>query len=215
MQDEFRCPAVVRTSILFLAIVFLASGSLRAGMITFDNLPDGTKITDQYKHLGVIFRSNLGGATIFGDPSEATSPPNVLIGDDVFSDIFIDFVDAATGAPKAVNNVALDAISVGHNILTISSRDIFGVQLEQFVVQNLSGSQNGFGKVNPIAFSLNGIASIQFDIDTSVVGNLDGMGIDNLSFTAVPEPSSFVLIGAGIGLLYMRRMRNRTTRSRR
>ncbi len=71
--------------------------------------------------------------------------------------------------------------------------------------QNLSGPVNGFGNVDSISFTVNGISSIHFTFDTTPVGDGDGVGLDNLQFspTAVPEPSS-ILLFAGIAGMFVR-----------
>jgi len=183
-----------------------------AVVIDFDTLPNGTAllsgtaITTQYQPLGAVFASNGGAsAHVLNDPPEAVSQPNVLVGNDVFSDLFLRFVDPTTGSPSTANNVSVYAISVGHAQWTVTAKDALGQTLQNFVLQNLSGPVNGLGNQDLLTFTATGIATIDFVF--TIVDGSDGIGIDNLSFTvqqasAVPEPGTVVLLGTGLaGLL--------------
>ena len=52
-----------------------------------------------------------------------------------------------------------------------------------------------------------GFYGIRFDFDPSLLGEGEGFGIDAVSATTVPEPSSFALLALGLGGLLMRRSR--------
>jgi len=199
---------------MMLGVALLTSvmSPAEAVVIDFDTLPNGTvlssgtAITTQYQPLGAVFASNGGtSAHILSDPPEAVSQPNILVGNDNFSDIFLHFVDPATGVPSTANNFSVYAISVGHSEWTVTAKDALGQTLQTFILQHLNGPANGLGNQDLLRFTATDIATIDFVF--TIVDGSDGIGIDNLSFTvqqasAVPEPGTVVLLGTGLaGLL--------------
>src|SRR5437660_299956 len=173
---------------LGVALLTLVMSPAEAVVIDFDTLPNGTAlssgtaITTQYQPLGAIFASNGGtSAHVLSDPPEAVSQPNVLVGNDVFSDLFLRFVDPTTGSPSTATNVSVYAISVGHAQWTVTAKDALGQTLQTFVLQRLSGPVNGLGNQDLLTFTSTDIATIDFVFTIS--NPEDGIGIDNLSFT--------------------------------
>lgn len=85
-------------NILVASGLILGITSANAAVVDFGIYVDGTPITNQYQSLGVLFSSNGGvPSRILLDSFEATTPPNILTGANVFSNIFVSFVDPASG----------------------------------------------------------------------------------------------------------------------
>ncbi len=198
--------------ILIPLLFIITTGPAIATIIDFDTLPDGTAlghnvpITDQFQTLGVLFSGENGPAHTFKDLGEATTKPNILVGDDNFGDLSVSFVNTSSGLASTANNVSVNAISVGWAEWTVTSKDLAGDILEQFVLQNPTGPVNGLANVDPISFTIDGIASIDFIFTVDHAG--DGIGIDDLTFNlaSVPEPSIIALFAAGFfGIGFVRR----------
>lgn len=154
---------------------------------------DGTPISTEYASLGAVFASNDNApAQIFhrlNTPQEATSAPNILTGSDKYSDIFVRFVDPATGLPVSADAASVWVISAGWNQLTVKSRNTFGQPLQTFTVQHIEAGdpENGFTNQDELVFSEPGIATIEFVFTVDV--HVDGIGIDDLSFDiSCPRP---------------------------
>jgi hypothetical protein len=189
---------------VWLTCALLAASAAPAGavVINFDTLPSGTEVTTQYQPQGAVFSSNSNGAArIFADVAEATSQPNILIGRNVLSNIFLRFVDPITGSPATASNVSVYAISVGASEWTVTAKNAGGQPIQTFVLQHPDGPVNGLGNQDLLTFAASNIASIDF-VFTNMNSN-DGIGIDDLSFTLqpVPEPSVAVLMSLGLALM--------------
>lgn len=117
------------------------------------------------------------------DPGEATSSPNILVGDPTpFSGlfkgpIFMDIVDAV-GDPATTNAVCFFLISVGHNEVTVLAKDGVPNVVDSEVVQNLGGPENGLANQDFIFLSGAGIERV--DMVTTITTFVDGWGIDDV-----------------------------------
>jgi hypothetical protein len=177
-------PAVVPAALL-LAV------SAHATTINFDSFASGTPITTQYQAQGVVFAGSSGPAHIYLDPAEATSSPNILVGDDNFGNLFITFVDTGTGLPTPVSAACgawLTVISAGHAVVHVRSRDGGGNVVQDFEVTHPEGPENGFQNHDPLAFTIFPIQSIEMIFTLSNPN--DGMGIDDLSFESCVLPAT-------------------------
>lgn len=179
----------------------LAGSRAEAVVIDFDAYIHGTPISNQYQGSGVLFSTNGGGpCSVFGDPPEATSQPNILIGADVYSDIFLLFVDPATGAPSPVAGdcVTLNVISAGHAVVHVRSRNAANAILEDFTVTNPGGPVNGLGNVDHIEFTTGPIATVEMVFTLINLG--DGIGIDDVTIgsgcVTATRPSSWGAVKA-------------------
>lgn len=165
---------------------------VRATTLDFEDQAGGNSITNQYQSAGVLFSApgNLP-ATIYLDPPEATSGVNILVGTDNFSDLFLNFVDPATGLPSPdflACPASLNVVSVGIAVITVQSRDSGGSILQSFVLTHPDGPPNGYQNVDPLLFDVGQVASIEM-LFTVPAPEIDGVGIDDLAFSFECAPS--------------------------
>ncbi len=172
------------TAAAAFAVAFGFAGTAIAGsVIDFDGLGDGVVVTDQFKADGAEFSSSPGPAKTLDDAPEATSSPNILVGDPTpfgglfKGPIFMDIVDAV-GDPATTNAVCFFLISVGHNEVTVLAKDVVPSVVDSEVVRNLGGPQNGFANQDFVFLSGAGIARV--DMVTTITTFVDGWGIDDV-----------------------------------
>jgi len=179
-----------------MVLIFSASAAM-ATVITFDDQPAGTIITNQYA--GVTFSSTSGGGIDFHNGEAGNT--NFLIGNpNSFQPITLDFT-------VPVEKVSLDLISVGWATVTATAfaSDLSSVLDTISVTHFPSGPENGLDNVDPITLNGPGIARLRIAITT--FDPADGFGIDNVSF-GVAEPATMAILGLGLaGLGYIRRRR--------
>jgi hypothetical protein len=178
----------------------LIAGSVSAGfpaqvasaafpVIDFDGLASGTSVTNQYESQGAHFSSTDGSALIFEDVAEATSPDNILIGnngngvllENVQQPIWINIVDAA-GNQAYTDEVNFQLISVGGATVTVTAENQFGDVIDTQIVGPQDPPCNGLGNQDPITIDGVGlIAAVNVEITTPAnCGQTDGIGIDDL-----------------------------------
>jgi len=191
MRSHTLRPLLVAALLSLLA----RPAQVHATTLDFDAFADGTAITNQFQSLGVVFSSDAGQpAHVFSDPAEATSSPNILVGADNFANLFITFVDPVTGLPNPASGacaVTMNVISVGVATITVTSRSLAGTPLQSFVLTHPGGPPNGLGNVDPLQFTVAGIASIDLVFTTPGPPGVDGVGIDDLSFgLGCPTPTA-------------------------
>lgn len=154
--------------------------------ITFSEivLPELTSVGSSYAGLGVTFNSDVLYA-IPGDHGDAGpnfSPPDVVN----FSGNGHWLITFNT----LVNEAAFAYASDPTTTTFIALRN--GAIVEQF------NADTGFGlNITNNIFGFQNILFDQIAIDARVDVDL-GNGIDNLQFSAVPEPSTFILLGIGV-----------------
>jgi hypothetical protein len=163
-------------------------------LINFDVFPNGspvpdhTLITTQYVSLGVTFSSDSpsGAPMAIADSGEASSPPNILVGDWVepcncgLYKIFMTFI------PPLPNSVGMTLISVGDGtaVVTALGSDT-NLVLDAVSVTHGPSAGVGYGNHDPIVLRGAGIAMVQFEIQQT--GSIiDGIGIDDLIFPFQP-----------------------------
>jgi hypothetical protein len=143
--------------------------------ITFDEVPVGTLVTDQYSGDGVVFTSTVQAAT---DTANPTSP--VLSGYPTFGgDIDGYFVNPTTGASEIVSSFTLD---VGY-IDNPDSVEVDAFDSDGNLVQ--SAFPNDYG-INTLTVTYKGMASFSVH---EIADEPAGFAIDNLSIDPVGDPT--------------------------
>jgi hypothetical protein len=144
--------------------------------ITFNDVPLGTDVTNQYESNGVVFTSAVHTET---DGANPTSP--VLSGDPTFEgEINGSFVNPATGAPQTVTSFTLD---VGY----IDNRDSVVVEAwdaDGNRVQSVIAEEYG---INTLTLTYRGMAGFSVH---EVAEEPAGFAIDNLSIDATGDPQA-------------------------
>jgi hypothetical protein len=193
--------------IICVAVIGIA-GAARAApttLITFDEFPVGTIITNQYVGLGVVFLpGDVTGRQpqIDGDVSMPSSPILRPTGEPDFyqyrGDFSMQFITPAvevqfdSGYWDGVGTGVINAYDSTMNPLASLTNTVAGVE-----VISISGA----GPISYVYFSS--------------IGDDAGAGIDNLGFSIsdfnpipIPAPGAIVLGGIGLGLIgWLRRRR--------
>jgi hypothetical protein len=193
---------MIRMALISAVILAVAAPATAATtFIDFDGGTDGAAIGSFYSGLGVnfsnaIFTRNLGLAGTSGGLAIAGPGQNYQLGPG----------NAITGTfSSAMSSVTIRGIDIGQA----------GMRLSVFDAANtLLGSSTAFGPGFGVGFffdvtaSFAGIRSFNISQDNPCCG--DGAFFENLSFTNVPEPSSWAMMIAGFGLTgaVMRRRRD-------
>ncbi len=197
-----------RFSLLFLASTLgLATAANAQTVINFDNLSDGTAVTNQYA--GVTFSSSAGNTNYITTQSNYNgSKPNFICtgqtgqGINCTAPTFVSFLNAVSGVSlKAlgindVGNVKVAQVNIYNGVNFLGSQDIFG---------------NGEG-VNPLVVNLASWGTMtRFELTN--ITDAAGIGWDDVTYTAgpvttAPEPASVALVLTGlVGIVAARRRR--------
>ena len=185
----------------FLAIFFIAfSSSARATFIGFDNLPNGTVVTNQYA--GVVFSSSVGAENRAYTYPTAHSLSNILCSFPLAGEggcvdpTIIDFLIPVSGLSLWAiepNNPGLAAhVKVIHN---------FGVNTSNLSFNGLNGPGNKF--IDLTAFLA--VTRVELTIDSNEL-SFAGVGWDSIQYEAVPEPGLLSSLVAAF-LIFSRRKR--------
>ena len=171
-------------------------------VINFDNLANGTVVTNQYA--GVVFSSTLGFVNYITAQSEYNgSKPNFICSGPVGGSInctaptIITFAAAVSGLSilgMGINNVGKVAEAQLYNGVTFLG------------TQNIIGNSES---LNPVLVNLSAWGSVT-RLELTNITDGGGIGWDNLTYSAntVPEPSTVVLTLAGLaGIVIARRKR--------
>ncbi|MEO8372822.1 MAG: PEP-CTERM sorting domain-containing protein [Candidatus Solibacter sp.] len=192
-----------------------------AAVITFDTVADGTVVNSMYS--GVTFTNPIGGDIYARDQgSFAPSPPNVVsvvppFGSGLPTQSVFAFFDALEGAVQAAFSTPQSVVSI--NASPVSPLEFLGNLVNRPFLEAYASNNTFLGRVlyaGPLpttaAFTVgpteiltftsasNNIAYVRFSSQTSQ-SSIRTFGLfDNLTFTAtaVPEPSSILLIATGI-----------------
>jgi PEP-CTERM motif len=187
--------------------------SAHANLINFDNLANGTVVTNQYAAQDITF-SSVGGEQLLvtAQSSYQSTPPNFICtgtgGIDCTGTVIFSFT-------TPVDNLKFDAVGNQNTIGTsFAQADIYQNGILTQSNLNLLVSQGNF---LPDAQDLSAYANIT---EVLIHSNTDpaGTGYDTISFTtsvtsSVPEPATWamMLLGfAGMGFVGFRRAKTRS-----
>jgi len=187
-------------TICLLATFILAFSSTANAVITFDEFPVGTVISNQYAPQGVLFLAgDITGALpiIDVDPAMSTQPILRSQGEAIGlvnyyrGDFWMEFTIPATdveflsGWWNNAGEGVIDVYDPGMNILASLSNTIAGIELISIA---------GLGPIGKIYFNS--------------ISDSTGADIDNLDFTPIPAPGAILLGSIGVGLVgWLRRQR--------
>ncbi len=187
---------LIMISAILIGVAGLASAA--PTLITFDEFPIGTMISNQYAPLGVLFlpgtvtprlpQINWNGAMPTQPILRPTGEPDFYVFQGDFYMSFcvpVIYVQFDSGYWDNVGSGVIDVYNPGGILIASLTNAGTGVQ---------AISISGLGQIGMVYF--NSIA--------------DGAGadIDNLSFTPIPAPGAIVLGGIGVGLIgWLRRRR--------
>ncbi len=199
----------------------LAAAQASAITITFNELSAGTTLANQYAGLGAVFTPNAftgNGSSASGEPWATNT--HMTIVDSQGPDV------GTLGLPALASGNVLRSRPgwLGENgdasfLISFStpvsafSADFLGVdEFADVTIWAYNGST--------LLGSVSGTTTGQFTLGytapsiTSVAvrpGNyFDWVAVDNINFTPVPEPASYLLMGLGVAALALRRRHGRT-----
>lgn len=198
--------------------LLLAAGTVSAETLTFEDLAAGTVLSNQYAAQGVVFSANaFSGAGSSSSAQDWATNTDMTVVSSTGTDV------GGLGTPSLVSGNILRSFSGwlgedGDPSFTISfatpitaiSVDFAGVstgadvRLFAFNGTTALGSAVG-SSTGQFTLSLGGGALMTHVVVTPGSFN-DWVGVDNISFTAaVPEASTYAMMGLGLALLAFKR----------
>ena len=174
--------------ILVLAISpLMAIDEARAELITFDEYPQGTPITDQYQNLGVIFSGEFEPPTIALPSYWGIDDPALMGASGVYSwgsdSVIVTFVDPTDGTP-------VEAINVGFYYYVLSRGPFASFLITYYDINGGIISQTDLWE-DPDPHIPPKLHKIFFDT-WNPTGSYSYFWLDNLSFQTLPPPPSLV-----------------------
>jgi hypothetical protein len=189
---------------MFWALVALASPALPANVINFDDLTNGTVVTNQYAALDAIFSSTAGNVNyITAQPQYNGTPPNFLCtgpaggGIDCIEETILDFA-------IPVNGLTFQALGINNTQADVAQVDVFtnGVFNSTVIIPGAAQGNN------PEVINLSGFTDVT-KIRIYDITDGGGIGWDTFTFTpaagSTPEPATFLMIGTGLLFAAIRR----------
>jgi hypothetical protein len=199
----FGMPRVVCYLVLATAVLLLPA-TARAALITIDfNLPTGTHVTDQYSSQGVVFsgydfepRPIVVGIWPWGDPETSGT-------------ITLDSYCNGPGYIQATFSVPVDYVSMQYRP--------FEGQVGDLALELYNAAGTLIGAVSMADASVDTWHQLQLTSTENVAyarfigltsdGHYNAVQLDNLTFNAVPEPASLLLLSTGLAILVATRRR--------
>lgn len=198
------------------AVLALAASPSRATTLTFDELAVGTTLSNQYAAMGVVFAPNA-----FSGPGGPTgswaSNTDMTIVSASGADV------GGLGTPPLLSGNVLRSFNgwLGENgdpsFNMLFSTPVSSVSVDFGGVSTAADVRlfvyNGATLLGTVAGSTTGQFTLSFSAPsiTRVAvtpGSFnDWVGVDNINFAPVPEPSVYAMMGLGVALLAFRRRR--------
>ncbi|MDQ2779320.1 MAG: PEP-CTERM sorting domain-containing protein [Pseudomonadota bacterium] len=201
--------------------LFLGAAQAGAVTITFDELAEGTTLSNQYAAMGAVFSPNA--FTGAGGPSGQDWATN--------TDMTITSIDTGDvgglGTPSLVSGNVLHSFGGwlnedGDGSFSIDfstpvnsvSMDFAGVatpaDVQLFAYNGATLLGTVAGTVTTGQFTLSFAAASITSVAVTPGSFDDWVGVDNVVFAPVPEPASYLLMGLGLATLLAFRHRSRT-----
>jgi len=200
------------------ALLLLASSTIcRAGLITFDglSLADEALLTTEIPGLtfhGAVLAFPGGPRTAFGGPD--FGPDTLAPGQPVDGAFITDLLtDPRSDVPSIITvDFASPVKNVSFYILDIDTQETVTGRVfdaSDHLLESITITKDDPGTGDAIAtlmsFQASGVSRLVIDPTAS---DFMGWGVDNLSFTPVPEPPTFALFGIASLLIFGRRRRD-------
>ncbi len=187
-------------------VSFIGSSTVYAAPVSidFDDGTAGSPVGSFYSGLGVTF-SNTQFVDNFG-LAGSSSPLGIagMGGSWTYEFGIANAIEATFSS--LVSSVTITGVDVGHAGMQMDAFDSYGALID---TNNWYGTDEGVGQWMTISVANPTIASVLL-YQPSPMGD-DGMVFDNMIFAPVPEPETYAMLLAGLGLLgFMARRREET-----
>jgi hypothetical protein len=198
-------------TLLAVAGCCLATGAVQAGAVTFNDLPEGATLSNQYAAQGMTFTPNAftggtwatnTGMTVTGTDIPAFGGPSPVDGKLLHAYV-ADWLNE-DGNPSFTVNFANGVGSVSINFIDVEEdRTTFFNAFDGATLLGTVFASPLAGGVSIASFAAGHITSVQVAMGSFT----DWVGVD--SITAVPEPSSVALLATSLAMLLAFRRRQR------
>ncbi len=197
-----------------VAVVALSAASAEARNLTgFDDLANGTQVTDQYRGIGVVFSGPLfvAGPGAFTNAISPTNSVYFFNTEDVHAPASVEarFVIPGTFTPAVTDFVCFTPTDASqfNTLYTMTAYDVNDnvIGINQTIVES-TGVYNP-GEDPPVFISVPGIARVVLHGSVSE-GNMVIEGDDFVFDPPTPAPGSGLALLSGLGLASSRRRRS-------
>lgn len=191
---------------VLLLSLFGVISSTYANVINFDDLSNGTVVTNQYASLDAIFSSTPGNVNyITTQPSYNGTPPNFLCTGPTGGGITCT-ADTIVTFATPVNGLTFQALGINNTSANVAEVNVYtnGVFASTVIIP---GAAQG---LDPELIDLSGFSNVT-QIDITDITDGGGIGWDTFTFTpntsttSAPEPSTLWLFGSAAALATLRK----------